>query len=94
MAATQMAAAPSVRRSSGRLLARIRGNWQLYLILAVPIAACGSNGMNTLVAVNAKDLGDTTPQVRFATLVRIEDEESVDTGRRLGVDKVISWRWS
>ena len=38
MAETQMAVAPSVRRRGGRLLARIRGNWQLYLILAVPIA--------------------------------------------------------
>ena len=54
------------------------------------IAACDSDGMNTLVAVNAKDLRDTTPQVQFAILVRIEDEESVDTVRRLGVDKVIS----
>ena len=54
------------------------------------IAACDSDAMNTLVAVNAKDLRDSTPHVRFAILVRIEDEESVDTVRRLGVDKVIS----
>ena len=46
--------------------------------------------MNTLVAVNAKDLRETTPHARFAILVRIEDEASVDTVRRLEVDKVIS----
>ena len=38
MADAHMATARSVGRRSGRLLARIRGNWQLYLILAVPIA--------------------------------------------------------
>ena len=54
------------------------------------IAACDSDSMNTLVAVNAKDLRETTPHARFTILVRIEDEASVDTVRRLGVDKVIS----
>ena len=54
------------------------------------IAACDSDAMNTLLAVNAKDLRETTPHGQFAILVRIEDEESVDTVRRLGVDKVIS----
>jgi voltage-gated potassium channel len=54
------------------------------------IAACDSDAMNTLVAVNAKDLRDATPDVSFAILVRIEDEENVDKVRRLGVDQVIS----
>ena len=49
---------------------------------------------NTLVAVNAKDLRDDTPNSRFAILVRVEDEdedeENVAKVRRLGVDQVIS----
>ena len=54
------------------------------------IAAFDSDSTNTLVAVNAKDLRDATPDARFAILVRIEDEENVDKVRRLGVDQVIS----
>ena len=54
------------------------------------IAAFDSDSTNTLVAVNAKDLRDATPNARFAILVRIEDEENVDKVRRLGVDQVIS----
>ena len=54
------------------------------------IAAFDSDSTNTLVAVNAKDLRDDTPNARFAILVRIEDEENVDKVRRLGVDQVIS----
>lgn len=54
------------------------------------IAAFDSDSTNTLVAVNAKDLRDATPNARFTILVRIEDEENVDKVRRLGVDQVIS----
>ena len=54
------------------------------------VASYDSDSMNTLVAVNAKDLRDATPDVSFAILVRIEDEENVDKVRRLGVDQVIS----
>ena len=54
------------------------------------IAAFDSDSTNTLVAVNAKDLRDATPNAEFAILVRIEDEENVDKVRRLGVDQVIS----
>lgn len=54
------------------------------------IAAYDSDSMNTLAAVNAKDLRDDTPSAEFAILVRIEDEENVDKVRRLGVDQVIS----
>jgi voltage-gated potassium channel len=54
------------------------------------IAAFDSDSTNTLVAVNAKDLRDATPNARFAILVRIEDEENVEKVRRLGVDQVIS----
>ena len=54
------------------------------------IAAFDSDSTNTLVAVNAKDLRDATPNAGFAILVRIEDEENVDKVRRLGVDQVIS----
>ena len=54
------------------------------------IAAFDSDSTNTLVAVNAKDLRDATPNASFAILVRIEDEENVDKVRRLGVDQVIS----
>ena len=43
--------------------------------------------MNTLAAVNAKDLRDDTPRAQFAILVRIEDEENVEKVRRLGVDQ-------
>ena len=46
--------------------------------------------MNTLVAVNAKDLRDSLPRAQFAILVRIEDEENVEKVHRLGVDEVIS----
>ena len=38
MADAQTVAARSVRRRRARLPSRIRGNWQLYLILAVPVA--------------------------------------------------------
>ena len=54
------------------------------------IAAFDSDSTNTLVAVNANDLRDATPNAGFAILVRIEDEENVDKVRRLGVDQVIS----
>ena len=54
------------------------------------IASYDSDSMNTLVAVNAKDLRDDRPEVRYAILARIEDEENVDKVRRLGVDQVIS----
>ena len=54
------------------------------------IAAFDSDSMNTLVAVNAKDLRDDRPEVHYAILARIEDEENVDKVRRLGVDQVIS----
>ena len=54
------------------------------------IASYDSDSMNTLVAVNAKDLRDDRPEVHCAILVRIEDEENVDKVRRLGVDQVIS----
>ena len=54
------------------------------------IASFDSDSMNTLVAVNAKDLRDSAPRARFAILVRIEDEENVDKVRRLGVNEVIS----
>ena len=54
------------------------------------IAAFDSDSTNTLVAVNAKDLRDDTPNSRFAILVRVEDEENVAKVRRLGVDQVIS----
>ena len=54
------------------------------------IAAFDSDSTNTLVAVNAKDLRDDTPNARFAILVRVEDEENVAKVRRLGVDQVIS----
>ncbi len=54
------------------------------------IAAFDSDSTNTLVAVNAKDLRDATPNAGFAILVRVEDEENVDKVRRLGVDQVIS----
>ncbi len=54
------------------------------------IASYDSDSMNTLAAVNAKDLRDDTPSARFAILVRIEDEENVEKVRKLGVDQVIS----
>ena len=54
------------------------------------IASYDSDSMNTLVAVNAKDLRDDRPEVHYAILARIEDEENVDKVRRLGVDQVIS----
>lgn len=54
------------------------------------IASFDSDSMNTLVAVNAKDLRDDRPEVHYAILARIEDEENVDKVRRLGVDQVIS----
>ena len=54
------------------------------------IATYDSDSMNTLVAVNAKDLRDDTPGAEFAILVRIEDEENVEKVRKLGVDQVIS----
>jgi len=54
------------------------------------IASYDSDSMNTLVAVNAKDLRDDRPEVHYAILVRIEDEENVEKVRRLGVDQVIS----
>ena len=54
------------------------------------IATYDSDSTNTLVAVNAKDLREATPNAGFAILVRIEDEENVDKVRRLGVDQVIS----
>ena len=54
------------------------------------IASYDGDSMNTLVAVNAKDLRDDRPEVHYAILVRIEDEENVDKVRRLGVDQVIS----
>ena len=54
------------------------------------IATFDSDSMNTLVAVNAKDLRDSLPRARFAILVRIEDEENVEKVHRLGVDEVIS----
>ena len=54
------------------------------------IASYDSDSMNTLVAVNAKDLRDDRPEVQYAILARIEDEENVDKVRRLGVDQVIS----
>ena len=54
------------------------------------IATYDSDSMNTLTAVNAKDVRDDTPGARFAILVRIEDEENVDKVRKLGVDQVIS----
>ena len=54
------------------------------------IAAYDSDSMNTLAAVNAKDLRDDTPSARFSILVRIEDEENVEKVRKLGVDQVIS----
>ena len=54
------------------------------------IAAYDSDSMNTLAAVNAKDLRDDTPGAQFAILVRIEDEENVEKVRKLGVDQVIS----
>ena len=54
------------------------------------VATYDSDSMNTLAAVNAKDLRDDTPRAQFAILVRIEDEENVEKVRRLGVDQVIS----
>ncbi|MCY4485201.1 MAG: NAD-binding protein [Spirochaetaceae bacterium] len=54
------------------------------------IATYDADSMNTLTAVNAKDVRDDTPGARFAILVRIEDEENVDKVRKLGVDQVIS----
>ena len=54
------------------------------------IATYDSDSMNTLTAVNAKDVRDDTPGAGFAILVRIEDEENVDKVRKLGVDQVIS----
>lgn len=54
------------------------------------IATYDSDSMNTLAAVNAKDLRDDTPHAEFTILVRIEDEENVDKVRKLGVDQVIS----
>ena len=54
------------------------------------IATYDSDSMNTLAAVNAKDLRDETPRAKFAILVRIEDEENVEKVRKLGVDQVIS----
>ena len=54
------------------------------------IASYDSDSMNTLVAVNAKDLRDDRPEVHYAILARIEDEENVEKVRRLGVDQVIS----
>ena len=54
------------------------------------IATYDSDSMNTLTAVNAKDLRDDTPHARFAILGRIEDEENVDKVKKLGVDQVIS----
>ena len=54
------------------------------------IATFDSDSMNTLVAVNAKDLRDSLPRAQFAILVRIEDEENVEKVHRLGVDEVIS----
>ena len=54
------------------------------------IATYDSDSMNTLAAVNAKDLRDDTPRARFAILVRIEDEENAEKVRKLGVDQVIS----
>ena len=54
------------------------------------IATFDSDSMNTLVAVNAKDLRDSLPRAQFAILVRIEDEENVEKVHRLGVDQVIS----
>jgi voltage-gated potassium channel len=54
------------------------------------VATYDSDSMNTLAAVNAKDLRDDTPRARFAILGRIEDEENVDKVRKLGVDQVIS----
>ncbi len=54
------------------------------------IATFDSDSMNTLVAVNAKDLRDSLPRSQFAILVRIEDEENVEKVHRLGVDEVIS----
>ena len=54
------------------------------------IATYDSDSMNTLVAVNAKDLRDGPPRSQFAILVRIEDEENVEKVSKLGVDQVIS----
>ena len=54
------------------------------------IATYDSDSMNTLVAVNAKDVRDDATSAQFAILVRIEDEENVDKVRKLGVDQVIS----
>ena len=54
------------------------------------VATYDADSMNTLTAVNAKDVRDDTPGARFAILVRIEDEENVDKVRKLGVDQVIS----
>lgn len=57
---------------------------------AAVIAATDSDATNTLIALTARGLRETSEAYNFRIIVRIEDEENIAKVQHIGVDEVIS----
>ena len=54
------------------------------------IAATDSDATNTLVALTARELRDSSAQIDFRIIVRVEDEENIEKVRHIGADEIVS----